>query len=433
MQLGIVAMALLALSTCLLAQAAPLTEEQILAGADARIREHRMAEVAIRVTRDGRPVPEARVEIEQTRHAFLFGANVFGFWEIQEPLRSVYLRRFEEIFNFATLPFYWRRYEPQRGRPRVEEMRACVQWCRQRGITPKIHPLIFATSAGAPEWLPRDPDEVLGLMYEYVDRTTREFAGEIDVIDVVNEAVAPFRFDTPVTDAWRRAGPVEVSRRAFRIAREANPDATLLINDYVLDEQYQALLAALVDESGEPLYDAVGIQSHMFAGVWPTQWQWQCCETFSQYGRPLHFTEVTILSGAITEGPLTQAGRGVTTPEGEAEQADQAERLYTVLFSHPAVEAITWWTFCDLRPWDIPPGGLLRKDVTPKPAYERLRTLIRERWWTRDAGRTGADGAWRCRAFYGTHRVRVTAPDGQAVEREIQLDRGGPTEFAAEF
>jgi hypothetical protein len=53
-----------------------------------------------------------------------------------------------------------------------------------------------------------------------------------------------------------------------------------------------------------------------------------------------------------------------------------------VLFSHPAVEAVTWWDFSDNRAWMGAPAGLVRKDMSPKPAYERLMKLVKGKWWT---------------------------------------------------
>ncbi len=38
-----------------------------------------------------------------------------------------------------------------------------------------------------------------------------------------------------------------------------------------------------------------------------------------------------------------------------------------------------WWDLEDGN-WLNAPGGLVRKDLSPKPAYERLRTLIRDEW-----------------------------------------------------
>ena len=40
-----------------------------------------------------------------------------------------------------------------------------------------------------------------------------------------------------------------------------------------------------------------------------------------------------------------------STAELEQYQAELARDFYTLAFSHPAVEAIIWWTITDLEPW----------------------------------------------------------------------------------
>ena len=70
-----------------------------------------------------------------------------------------------------------------------------------------------------------------------------------------------------------------------------------------------------------------------------------------------------------------------TTPEGEERQCREWEEMYRILFSHPLVEAVTGWDFAD-GAWLGAPSGLIRKDNSVKPVYERLKKLIREEWWT---------------------------------------------------
>ena len=125
------------------------------------------------------------------------------------------------------------------------------------------------------------------------------------------------------------------------------------------------------------------------------------CEEYAQLGRPLHFSELTILSGIVQPEHSWSQRRDdwFSTPEGEERQAQQVTEIYRLLFSHPAVEAITWWDFADEGCWLGAPGGLLRKDLSPKPAYEALLRLIKREWWTAartlvtdDQGRASFEG-----------------------------------------
>jgi len=77
------------------------------------------AEITISVA-DGHTMPEEiTLEVEQKSHEFRFGANLFMLDELETPEKNaIYRQKFPEIFNLATLPFYWNTLEPERGKPR---------------------------------------------------------------------------------------------------------------------------------------------------------------------------------------------------------------------------------------------------------------------------------------------------------------------------
>jgi len=58
------------------------------------------------------------------------------------------------------------------------------------------------------------------------------------------------------------------------------------------------------------------------------------------------------------------------------------------------------------------PAGLLRKDMSPKPAYQVLKKLITKDWWTETTLKTDADGHASFRGFYGQYEVLITMPGG---------------------
>jgi hypothetical protein len=175
--------------------------------------------------------------------------------------------------------------------------------------------------------------------------------------------------------------------------------------------------------------DVIGIQSHMHQGTWDLARAWRVCETYAQFGLPLHFTELTVLSGRLKPKDETDWHKRhtdwLTTPEGEVAQADYGAQLYTLLFSHPAVEAITWWDFADYRAWQGAPAGMLRRDMSPKPLYDRLMGLIHGAWKTDVATTVGESGALACRCFFGEHRVTATLPTGEVLTGTFTAEAGG--------
>lgn len=403
------------------------TDEELLASAEARIEKHRKADATVMVLdASGQPVPGATITVEQVRHAFLFGANIYTWGRHPDPkAEAAYRQRFAELLNYATLPFYWVSYEPRRGETDHARTEQIARWCQEHGIATKGHPL--AWNHADPGWLPEDPQEIRRLQMARIEDCVSRFRGLIDRWDVVNEAThfdrEEFLRRAPkLTGAWQAVGRLEFTRECFAHARKAGPNATLLINDYRTDPAYQRVIEQLVDQNGKPMYDVIGIQSHMHGEVWPTGRIWEVCERFARFGVPLHFTETTILSGQ-RRWDRPPGAPWPSTPEGEAYQAREVARFYTMLFSHPAVQAITWWDFSDFHAWKGAPAGLVRADMTPKPAYEQLKRLIRGKWWTRVTLTTGADGTAAFRGFLGNYRLRVTK-DGKTVERPFTLSRG---------
>jgi GH35 family endo-1,4-beta-xylanase len=220
-------------------------------------------------------------------------------------------------------------------------------------------------------------------------------------------------------------GAVPYVTEHLQVARAANPQATLLVNDYRTDPACYKILNNLRG-NGKLLFDTIGIQSHMHGGAWPLQKVWDICDTYSKLGLPLHFTESTILSGP-RKGPGENWGE--TTAEGEARQAELTVKFYTALFAHPAVQAITWWDFSDLGAWQGAAAGWLRRDMSPKPVYERLLSLIKGEWWTNTEATTDTRGEVKARAFYGTHRVTAQLPSGQSMTKEVHWQRGQQNRF----
>ena len=353
----------------------------------AQIRKYRMGTLQV-IVRDarGKPAPDAVVHLEQTRHAFLFGCNIFGLQPANpEEKQKLYQQRFTALFNYATVPFYWGAFEQQSGKPQYDRLDAMSNWCLMHDLTVKGHPLVWHEAY--PNWAPKTPDEAIHLLHRRVTDIVTHYQGRIAYWDVLNEA------NNAATaangeGAWiKRDGPAAVVQTALQWAREAGPAPpeapnTLIYNDFNTGQGNVDLLTQL--QQHRKLPDAIGIQSHMHGGVWSMETVWCTVDRFAAFHRPVHFTEVTVLSGPRRDNIDMNCPPNDwrTTPEGEAEQAAYLEEFYTVLFSHPAMRAITYWDLSDLGAWHNAPAGLIRKDMSPKPAYDRLMQLIHKTWWT---------------------------------------------------
>ena len=85
---------------------------------DADIEKHRMADCVF--SADGLK-PGTEVTVEQLSHDFIFGAHIFNFDQLgADKLNEAYKALYGTLFNSATVPFYWREFEPEEGKMRFD-------------------------------------------------------------------------------------------------------------------------------------------------------------------------------------------------------------------------------------------------------------------------------------------------------------------------
>lgn len=393
---------------------------------------HRIAAKTLRVLNpDNTPASGKRIRISQKSHAFLFGCGAFDALEYvnltdgpQKEFLADRMDKWLALFNFGTLPFYWGRYEPVEGQDMEKPTWKAAVWLRDQGVTLKGHPLCWHTVCA--DWLMAyTNDVILEKQLARIHREVEKFTGVIDMWDVINEAVImPVfdKYDNAVTRICKALGRVNLIREVFAAARKSNPAATLLINDFNTTRAYQELIQDCL-ESGIPI-DAIGIQSHQHQGYWGLDKLCDVLDRFGTFGLPIHFTENTLISGHLMPKEIDdlndyQIPEWPSTPQGEDRQAREIVEMYTALFAHPLVEAITAWDFTDGK-WLGAPSGLLRKDNSPKPAYFALLEKIKKDWWTEISAVTDAAGSLSFTGYKGEYEIT-----GSAGKACFTLDRDG--------
>ncbi len=387
------------------------------------------------VDKDGNPIPNAKIKLIQKSHEFRFGANIFMLDELETPEKNdTYKKHFSDVFNMATLPFYWDALEPERGNPRYSKDShkvyrrpspdLCIEFCEKHGIEPREHALAY--DHFFPKWLYNaNIDEVKRELERRYAEISERYADKIPTIEVTNE----MEWDEGTTKLYDESDFVEW---CFKLAEKYFPQNKLCINEWSglcwedrcrSTDKYYSYIEA--NKLRGARIDAIGMQYHLFnraedeyratRKMLNPESLYKHMDMYSNFGKPLQITEVTVPAYSWEE-------------EDEAIQAEIIEKLYTIWFSHPNVEQIIYWNLVDgyAHFWDPDPekikasqgdmtlgenyyyGGLLRFDLSPKPAYFKIKELLQQKWHTEAELVTDKNGRADFKGFYGDYCADVS-------------------------
>lgn len=411
------------------------------------IEQNRKGYASINLTdKDGKPVVGAKIQIKQKKHEFLHGANIFMLDEFEnEEKNEKYKAAFKDVFNEATLPFYWSDLEPVEGKPRFAKDSPkiyrrpapdlCLEYCEKYGITPKAHCLTYFNFQ--PDWVSKSD---IGDMKRKLEKRYKELAerysGRIKGWEVINELFCSQ--DPWNKNAFFRSG--DVLDWNFKLAEKYFTSNELIINEasqvwgwvhfaFERSGYYQMIKSGL--EKGLRI-DTVGMQYHVFcrkedeknnvSGMYNPRTLFSVMDTYEKLGKPIQITEITIPAYS-------------DSAEDEKIQAELIEQLYSIWFSHKAVEAIIYWNLPDGYAAFAPQGdmtagenyhrgGLLRFDLSKKPAYDMIHHLFNERWITNTESETNGNGTAKFKGFYGDYEITV---DGKKFD--ISVSNGAENIF----
>ena len=414
------------------------------------IERYRKGDAKITVTdKNGDPIPNAKIKVNQKNHEFRFGANIFMLDELEtEEKNELYKKYFAEIFNMATLPFYWDALEPERGKPRYAKESPkiyrrpspdlCIEFCEKHGIEPREHALAYDNFF--PKWLyGASVEEVKQELERRYAEISERYRDKIPTIEVTNE----MEWKNGKTSFYNEPDYVEW---CFKTAEKYFPNNKLCINDHTglcwgdrcrATDKYYAYIEANMLKGAR--IDAIGMQYHLFnkseseyektRSTLNPQSLYKHMDLYSNFGKPLQITEVTVPAYSWES-------------DDEQIQADIIEKLYSIWFSHPSVEQIVYWNLVDgyAHFWDPDPekikasqgnmalgenyyyGGLLRFDLSPKPAYFRIKDLLQKRWHTETELVTDGNGNAEFRGFYGDYTADV-AVNGKVLTTKLALSK----------
>jgi GH35 family endo-1,4-beta-xylanase len=326
------------------------------------------------------------IDRQPARPGFLFGCNGFALASGSAELRE----RFQALFNYTTLPLYRSMVEPRLGHRDYSAIEGALEAIGRTRILPKGHPLIFLVPESTPEWLKNiSYDETRRLCVSYVRDTIARFRHRIHIWDVVNEAHVQPETGRGMA-GFSREQNVDLTSAALRAAREADPTCFRIVNstgtwaEYYMSRRPGAwqqspydYLAMLRDAKAE--FDAIGLQ-YYHSGRDLLEFE-RNLESFREFGKPIHITELGIPSSLepVPNAAYWGGGEGGAAmlwhgdSFTETIQADWIEQIYTIAYSKPYLDAISYWDFAD--PGFISHAGFVGPDGAAKESYHRLLGL----------------------------------------------------------
>jgi len=376
-----------------------------------RIERNRKADLHI-VVRDasGKPAAGQAVHVKMTKLAFAIGTAVDAKLMLADNDSSAkYRAHVESSYNTVVYEndLKWPSLAADPNRYSLVDQ--TLPWFAQRDIAVRGHVLVWPAS----KWLPpavaamkNDPPAMRQAIADHITQLVTRYKGRLVEWDVLNE---PFNH-RELEELFGRDAYVEW----FKLARAADPNARLFINDFGIletgnrlqtDHQkfYEELIADLIAR-GAPI-DGIGIQGHFGSAVTDPEKMLAILDRFAKFGKPIRITELDV---------------NMLDPQ---QRANFLRDVMLVCFSHPSVDGVVQWGFWEGRHW-LPGAALYSRNWDLRPHGEAFKSLVSQ--WTTDVTvLTGPDGSAGVRGYVGDYLLTV----GEVKKPMTLTSKGGQVEM----
>lgn len=263
-------------------------------------------------------------------------------------------------------------------------------FAKENGLVLRGHNLLWYHRT--PKWFfdLSSRQEIERSIVEHIRQLAGRYRGTVHSWDVVNEPIEPKdgRSDGLRTGVFLEMFGPEYLDLAYRVARETDPNARLVVNDYDIEldapeqEARRVALLRLVEQmrrSGTPV-DAVGIQAHLSCTGGPPF-------SATRLRRFLADLAALGLTIQITELDVTDEGAPADQAVRDRLVADTYSRFLDAALDEPAVKMVVTWGLSDRHSWIVRhethqskwrEDGISSRplpfdaDLQPKPACEAI-------------------------------------------------------------
>jgi endo-1,4-beta-xylanase len=351
----------------------------------------------------GQPLNNLTVDFEQINHSFLFGA----FSPSPNSHDKIWRSAQQAGINYTTIQFPWAQLESSPGSFFFKS--GATNVLHHYGFTGMGHQLMFFTYLwnNMPFYTTRYSfDELKTAVYEHVFHVVDAYKDDIAIWNVLNEPM--YQNELNLTSEQT----IEVIQEGIRAIRDADPTSKILINVFNAGneipgpDQYE-FMKELVQSNTD--FDIIGLEFYYNSYMsdynqMPRRTLTGMVELIDQYsalGKKIIITEFSVPSESHGDFPGYW-----NQPWSEELQAEYLKTAYSLFFSRPQVEGITWWDITDSTSF-ISHGALFKNEDTPKRSFLVLKTLLKS-WMTSGTSLTDDNGQISFRGFGGEYEIIIT-------------------------
>ncbi|MBN1798870.1 MAG: endo-1,4-beta-xylanase [Spirochaetales bacterium] len=305
---------------------------------------------------------------------------------------NIFTREFNRL---VSEDFHWALIRPSRTSYDFSRTDLIVEFTGRNRIPVEAHHLVWGAKEHLPDWLKNGKfsrEELLAILHEHINTVVTRYKGKVRAWSIANEVTSRTLWGNSDLDFWyKNIGP-EYVELAFRWAREADPDAVLILNDdhneggptqndtKIADAMYE--LVRTLKKKGVPV-DGVGMQMHLLS---PFAFDKKhapqkdkvtsTMKRFAALGVDIYVTEFDV---NLSQVPGTQKQKWAFQAKVYADMLQACLKVPACKsFSIFGIsDAFSWYNVCD-GCLNLPNAEPLPFDrnYNPKPAYYAIRDVL---------------------------------------------------------
>jgi GH35 family endo-1,4-beta-xylanase len=293
-----------------------------------RIEKYRKGDIQINITEKNKPIKNALVKIEMTKHEFKWGvaARVEKLLDNKQELELL-----AQTFNLVVLENdlkmkFWN------NKPPKKDVLKCIDQLREKQLFVKGHTLIWPGFRHLPDFYKSNKDDkdfIYKKTFQHINDILKCTANNIYRWDVVNEAYSN-------QDLQNIMGSEQILYDAFLYLKKNYPHIKRNVNEFGIlssgglnkkKQDWYFDFIKRIDQFLPGAVNGIGMQSHIGADLTPPERVLAILDRFSSLNKKICISEFTL----DIEDPLL---RKIYT-----------EDFLIAAFSHPSVEEFLFWGY----------------------------------------------------------------------------------------